>query len=83
MTVLEIIDNIENNIFDYQIENIMNDIANLFSNIIENNIVDLSNSISLNQLNLLMSKCLSAMNNEDYLLVADQLEYNLKPMLGG
>ena len=83
MTILEKIDNIEAAIFDYEIANVMNNIANVFSEIIDSCAVDTNNPGMLNRLNLLMGECVSAMQYKDYMLLADQLEYKLKPMIAG
>ena len=82
MTILEKIDNIETAIFDYEITNVMNNTVSVFSEIIDGGAIDINSQNMLNRLNILMGECLSAMQNKDYLLLADQLEYKLKPLLG-
>ena len=83
MTIIEKIDNIEAAIFDYEIANVPNNVVSVFSELIETGVFDKNNAGYLNQLNFLMSACLNAMQNKDYLFLADQLEYKLKPLIGG
>ena len=83
MTLIQKIDDIETAIFDYETKNVMIDIAGLFSEIIDSGAVETNNPSMLNQLNKLMVDCLSSMQNKDYLLLADQLEFVLKPMIEG
>ena len=82
MTVLEKIDNIENAIFDYQIMNIAGNLVNIFTEIIDAGLIEANNQVKLTKLNKIMSDSLSAMQSKDYLLLADKLEYELKPMIG-
>jgi len=81
MTILEKIDNVIFAIFDFETMNIANNIINIFSEIIDTNLIDTKVPFLLNQINSLMANCLNAMQNKDYLLLADYLEYQLKPML--
>ena len=83
MTIPQKIDNIEAAVFDYEITNVMNNISNVFSEILESGAVNAKNPDELNRLNGLMGDCLTAMQNKDYLLLADHLEYKLKPIVGG
>ena len=83
MTLTQKIDNIEAAIFDYEIGNVMNNIANVFSEIIESGAVSTHDPMVLKKINMLMSECIASIQNKDYLLLADQLEYQLKPMIGG
>ena len=83
MALIQKIDEIENSIFDYEINNIMNDIVSVFSQIVENNMIDTNDLSTLNKINMLMGNCINSMQNKDYLLLADQLEYELKPIIGG
>ena len=83
MTLVQKIDDIETAIFDYETKNVMIDIAGLFSEIIDSGAVETNNPNILNQLNKLMADCLAAMQNKDYLLLADQLEFVLKPIIEG
>ena len=81
MTILEKIDNVIFAIFDFETMNVANNIINIFSEIIDTNLIDTKVPFLLNQINSLMANCLNAMQNKDYLLLADYLEYQLKPML--
>jgi len=83
MTLTQKIDNIEHAIFDYEVTNVANNVVSVFSEIIESGAVGTGDPRRLNKLNLLMGACLTAMQKKDYLLLADQLEYQLKPMIGG
>ena len=83
ITVLQKIDNIEAAVFDYETANVMNNIVSVFTELLETDAIEVKNPVALNQLNMLMGECLSAMQNKDYLLLADLLEYKLKPMIGG
>ena len=83
MTVLEKIDNLEAAIFDYQIANIPNNTVNIFTEVIETGAIDTNNANLLIRLNVLMGACITAMQKKDYLLLADQLEFQLKPLIGG
>ena len=83
MTLLQKIENIETAIFDYEIKNVMNNIVSVFTEIIETNAINVNEPDMINNLNKLMSDCIAAMNDKDYLLLADYLEFFLKPMIGG
>jgi len=82
MKILQKIDNIETAIFDYEIKNVMNNVVSVFTEIIETNTINANEPGRISKLNSLMSDCLAAMNDKDYLLLADYLEYLLKPMIG-
>ena len=81
MTIIQKIDNIMSAIFDYEITNVANNIVSVFSEIIDSNAINTKDTAALNQLNVLMGDCLNSMQKKDYLLLADQLEYELKPIL--
>jgi hypothetical protein len=83
MTLPQKIDNIEKAIFDYEIANVANNVANVFSEIVGDGILDTGDPETVGKFNLLMGTCLAAMQKKDYLLLADQLEYILKPMIAG
>ena len=82
VTINEKLNQIERNIFEYDVGNIPNDIVGVFSSVIENNAVSSSDVNNLNLLNKLMGECLAAMQSSDYLLLADLLKYSLPPLLG-
>jgi len=81
MTINEKIERIESSVFDYDIANVTNEVVGLFSDIIETRSIDTGNQGVVLNLNAIMGKCLAALQNKDYLLLADILEYELKPML--
>ena len=83
MDLLEKMTNIQSSIFDYEVKNISGNVVNIFTEIIESRRIDTSNPQVMMSLNTLMSRCLTAMQSSDYLLLADLMEYELKPMLGG
>jgi len=81
MTLVEKIDNIQKAIFDYEIANVAGNIVSVFQETIDTQTIDVKNPQVLNQFNQLMGECMSALQNKDYLLLADLLEYRMKPML--
>jgi len=81
MTILLKIDNIQKAVFDCEFMNVANNIVSIFSEIVDTGGINLNNPEKLNRFNALMGECLLAMQNKDYLLLADQLEYQLKPLL--
>lgn len=83
MTISDKINNIQKAIFDYEVANIANNTVSVFTEIIESRAAHAGDANFLNRLNSLMGLCLMAMQNKDYLLLADQLEYQLKPLIGG
>ena len=83
MDIMEKLTNVQASIFDYEIKNVSNNLVNIFSEIIDNKLIDQNNQGKMNLLNNLMNHCLVAMQKKDYLLLADILEYELKPLVGG
>lgn len=81
MTIIEKIDNIESAIFDYEIANIANNVVSVFTEVIDTGSFETKGKQALTQLNAVLGACLLAMQNKDYLQLADQLEYKLKPMI--
>ena len=81
--ITERIKQIEDNVFEYNVDGINNDVVNMFSLVIENNVISGSDAMRLTSLNGIMGACLKAMQNCDYLLLADLLKYRLTPLLGG
>ena len=77
------LEQIEKDIFEYCIGGVNNEVVNLFTTAIENNVVSSTNTQQLAVLNTVMGECLVAMQNSDYLLLADLLRYRLTPVLGG
>jgi hypothetical protein len=76
------IENVQASIFDYELANVSNNVVNIFTQIVESGVVSPSDAPELSRLNQLMSACLSAMQASDYLLLADLLEFELKPLIG-
>ena len=83
MEIIEKVSSVQIDIFNYKIQNVPNDIVSIFTEIIEGGIISPDNVSLMNQLNLLMNHCLMAMQQKDYLRLADLLEYELKPLVGG
>ena len=83
MDIMEKLSNVQASIFDYEIKNVSSNLVNVFSEIIDNKLIDQNNPAKMNFLNSLMNHCLVAMQKKDYLLIADLLEYELKPLVGG
>ena len=83
MNLTEKMENVQTSIFDYEIKDLSNNIVNIFTEIIENKLISSSDVEKLNYLNALMNHCLRSMQNADYLRLADLIEYELKPMVGG
>ena len=83
MNLTEKMENVQASIFDYEIKDLSNNIVNIFTEVIERKLISSSDVEKLNYLNALMSHCLRAMQSADYLRLADLLEYELKPLVGG
>ena len=81
MTITEKIENVQKAVFDYETATVANNTVSVFSEIIEANRIDTRNANTVKRLNDLMGACLGALQNRDYLLLADLLEYELKPMV--
>ena len=80
---MEKLSNIQASIFDYEIKNVSTNLVNIFSEIIDNKLIDQNSQGKMNHLNNLMNHCLVAIQKKDYLLIADLLEFELKPLVGG
>ena len=77
--IIKNIENIEKNIFDYNINNIMENMISqidLIYNLVNNHSVK-----NINILNNVLKYITIALENKDHLLLADLLEYELKPIL--
>ena len=81
--LMDKLSHVEKDIFEYSTGNINNDVVNMFSFVIENGLIGSSDTQGLASLNQIMSECLTAMQNSDYLLLADLLRYRLMTVLGG
>jgi hypothetical protein len=77
------IGNVQASIFGYEVANVSNNIVSIFGQVISDGTVDTADPQALARLNRLMGECLAAMQSSDFLLLADLLEYRLKPMIGG
>ena len=82
-SIVSSIESIERDVFDFAVGKIPNDVVNLFSGIIEGGLSGSAVAGRLAELNMLMGEALAAMQNHDYLLLADLLRYRLLPLLGG
>jgi hypothetical protein len=82
MDIFEKIDNIQASVFDYEVATVPNNVANVFSETLAGGYVDAANAERVGALNRVMAACLDALGRKDYLLLADLLEYELKPFLG-
>ena len=82
MELVEKISNIQTSIFGYEIKSVSDAVVNIFSEVLDSKYINPSNPQALSALNHLMKQCLLAMQNADYLLLADLMEYELKPMIG-
>ena len=83
MDIVEKLTNIQASIFDYETEDVSANLVNIFSEIVNDKLIDQNNPDKMSFLNNLMNHCLAAMQKKDYLLIADLLEYELKPLVGG
>ena len=83
MNLQDMLDNLQSSIFKYEVSDVPNSVVSIFTTILQSNIIDPSDSARLVSLNQLMQQCLGAMRTSDYLLLADLLEFQLKPLVGG
>jgi hypothetical protein len=74
---------IEKDIYEFSVGSVPSDVVALFSGIVEGNLIDGSDSQRLMSLNQIMGECLAAMQKSSYILLADLLRYELKPILEG
>jgi len=68
-------------IFDYDVSTLPNRLMELMAAIIEQPAFDMTDGSKLVFFNKIMETSLQAMQNQDYLLLADIMEYKLKPFL--
>lgn len=73
------IKDIEKNIFDYNINNVMKDILSQVDLIY--NLANKLNADAISRINNVLKYVTIALENKDYLLLADLLEYELKTIL--
>jgi hypothetical protein len=83
MSILSRIDAIETDIFKYEVSRTADELVSIFSDVLDTGAVSASDTVALVKFNSFMGECLGAMQSKDYLLLADLLEYRLKPMMGG
>lgn len=72
---------LQNDIFAYIIETVPAQLSELMTGIIEQGILDLSDAGQVQRFNRIMQAGLEAVQNRDYLLLADIMEYELKLIL--
>ena len=77
--MIEKIDAINKKVFEYDTKDLAKDTTDLFTDILNNGLVGGGQGrIGANAFNRIMEKCLVALQNSDFLLLADVLEYELK-----
>lgn len=81
MEVIEQIDMIQKDIFDFRVQLLPEQVSNLMSAIIEQGLIPLQEASKIQYFNQILQGCLQAMQNRDYLLLADLLEFKLKKLL--
>ena len=82
MDIIEKIGNIQSSVFGYEVGALPNNVASVFSEALADRMVDASDAGRVIAFNRIMAACLGALGDKDYLLLADLLEYELKPFLG-
>lgn len=82
MMLQEKIRQLQKDIFDYEIETVPVQLSNLVTTIIETPAFDLSDVNRVQRFNQIMQASLGALQKQDYLLLADIMEYELKKFLG-
>jgi len=81
MDIIKNIEKIINEIYDYDIKFLINNLIQIFTDILNCNDL-IKFPTLLNKCNSIITGCYLAVQKKDYLLVADLLEYELKPMIG-
>lgn len=77
--MIEIIEKISESIFRYDINSVNNDITVLTEKVLS--IMPKLNKDELIKMNKILNYITTAMGNHDYLLMADFLDYELKPFI--
>ncbi|MDD4803196.1 MAG: hypothetical protein PHF24_09705 [Syntrophomonas sp.] len=72
---------IQNDIFAYNIELVPAQLSNLMTSIIDQGAFDMRDINRVQRFNQIMQASLEALQNKDYLLLADLIEYELKTIL--
>jgi hypothetical protein len=78
-SVIAKIKDVENNIFEYNISTIMSDFIFIIDEIY--NFMKNLNEYGINRMNQILNALTIALENKDYLLLADLLSYELKPII--
>jgi len=76
----EMLNRLNNSIFSFEVQEIPVYLTDFFGAVIEMQAIDINNINHLQTYNTIMKNCLEAMQNRDYLLLSDILEYELKPL---
>jgi len=79
----EQIKQLQKDIFAYNIELVPAQLSDLMTTIIEKGAFDLSDINRVQRFNQIMQASLKALQNQDYLLLADIIEYELEKILPG
>jgi len=82
LQIREKIDCLQKDIFAYDPEAVAMQLSQLMTAIIEENAFDLNNVGKVQRFNRLMQGSLQALQDKDYLLLGDIIEFELKPLLG-
>jgi len=72
---------LQNDIFAYKIETVPVQLSELMNGVIEQGLLDLNDAGQVQRFNRIMQAGLEAVQNRDYLLLADIMEYEFKAML--
>jgi hypothetical protein len=72
---------LQNDIFTYKIETVPVQLSELMNGVIEQGLLDLNDASQVQRFNRIMQAGLEAVQNRDYLLLADIMEYELKLIL--
>ena len=72
---------LQNDIFAYKIETVPVQLSELMNGVIEQGLLDLNDAGQVQKFNRIMQAGLEAVQNRDYLLLADLLKYELKLIL--
>jgi hypothetical protein len=72
---------LQNDIFAYKIETVPVQLSELMNGVIEQGLLDLNDAGQVQRFNRIMQTGLEAVQNRDYLLLADIMEYEFKAML--
>lgn len=81
MLIQEAMDSLQRDIFNYNIDTVPVQLSDLMSVIIEKQAFDLNDIKKVQVFNMIMKSSLEALQNRDYLLLADLMEFKLKPIL--